>query len=152
MTTDLLRPSLQRAHARWLEDVSAVLGAAQQPGAGTWARWTAVRYLQTTFLHRLEQERRMVRSVAAHLSEQQQTTLWALGELLDTLRAQLDHLVGLCHRAGEFASVAGKIQKALGYWCREVDEDLGPLAVEALPPGLRDEVEAGVALPEPAGV
>jgi hypothetical protein len=88
--------------------------------------------------------------VTERLSQEQRVTLWALGELLETLRIQVDHLVGLCHRAGEFGDVSAKICTALGHWCREVDEDLGPLAVTALPAAVRSGV--GLEIPEPAGV
>lgn len=145
-TTTLLRPSLQRRHAEWLAEVKAVLGAAQQPDAGIWERWTALHYLQTAFPSRLDEERRLVNSVMPRLSEAQRTTLWALGELLETLRSQLDHLVGLCHRAGEFHVVAAKIQTALDYWCHEVDEDVGPFASTVVPTELGGTPAARVAV------
>ena len=79
----------------------------------------------------------MVQWVAGQLTEEQRTLLWALGELLEALRGQLDHLVGLCHRAEEFAAVTQKILTALRHWCREVDQHLGSLRPTALPAELR---------------
>jgi isopentenyl phosphate kinase len=35
--------------------------------------------------------------------------------------------VGLCHHAKEFASLAVTLLSALEYWCREVEESLGPV-------------------------
>lgn len=148
MRSDVLRPYLAREHAQWLAEVTATLSAAQHPDAGAWARWNALRYLQTTFPHRLAEERRLVESVAARLRDDQRATLWALGELLDSLRCQVDHLIGLCHRADDFSTITGKIVTALQHWCRTVEADLGPLSWSAVPPELREGL--GGAVPEPA--
>lgn len=134
----VLRPQLEREHARWIEEVRAALEPAQRADAGAWARWNALRYLQSVFPARLDQERRMVQSVSAALSDDQRDNLWALGELLDVLREHLDHLVGLCHRAAQFSTVTGKILMALDHWCRAVEADLGPMPVTAVSPGTRD--------------
>lgn len=150
MRRDMLRPYLAGEHAQWLDEVTAMLSAAQQPDAGAWARWSALRYLQTTFPHRLAEERRLVDSVAARLSDDQRATLWALGELLDSLRCQLDHLIGLCHRADDFSTITRKIVTALQHWCRAVEADLGPLHWSAVPAELREGL--GRAIAEPAAV
>lgn len=150
MRRDTLRAYLAGEHARWLDEVTAMLSAAQQPEAGAWARWSGLRYLQTTFPHRLTEERRLVDSVAARLSDDQRATLWALGELLDSLRCQLDHLIGLCHRADDFSTITRKIVTALQHWCRAVEADLGPLPWSAVPAELREGL--GGAIAEPAAV
>jgi hypothetical protein len=150
MRHDVLRPYLAAEHAQWLDEVTEVLAAAQQPEAGAWARWSALRYLQTTFPHRLAEERRLVESVAARLSEEQRATLWALGELLDALRSQLDHLIGLCHRADEFSTITRKLVTALQHWCRAVEVDVGPVRWSAVPTELREALDGAIAEPAAA--
>lgn len=133
MAPKSLRPALEREHRLWIEDVAAALEPGSRPDAGTWARWTALRYLRTTFAARLDQERQMVEGMAADLTEDQREILWALGELLDALRQQLDHLIGLCHQAQQFSLVTGKIVMTLGHWCRAVEDGLGPHAITVMP-------------------
>lgn len=128
-----LRPALEREHRQWIEEVMGALEPAQRPDAGVWARWDALRYLQTTFSARLDRERRMVEAVLPALDDVQRETLWALGELLDALRQQLDHLIGLCQRAEQFSTVTGRIVTALRHWCRAVEDDIGPLSATAIP-------------------
>ena len=137
-TKELLRPRLEREHARWIEEVRAALEPAQRADAGAWARWNALRYLQSTFPARLDQERRMVQSASGALSDDQRDNLWALSELLDALREHLDHLVGLCHRAEQFSTVTDKILTALSHWCRAVEADLGPMPATTVSPTTRD--------------
>jgi hypothetical protein len=133
MTPARLRPVLEREHRQWIQEVVAVVEPASRSDAGTWARWNALRYLQTTFPARLDQERRLVDGMTADLTEDQREILWALGELLDALRLQLDHLVGLCHQAAQFAQVTGKILATLRHWCRAVEEALGPRPIAVMP-------------------
>jgi hypothetical protein len=150
MTTESLLAALEREHRQWIDEVVAALAPAKAPDAGPWARWNALRYLQTTLPAHLDRERRLVQGLAAELTDDQQETVWALGELLEAQRAQLGHLIGLCHRAEQFATVTGKIVTALRHWCRAVENDLGPLMVEAMPRRSR-EVLARLA-PETVGV
>lgn len=133
MTPQRLLPALEREHRQWIQEVVAALEPASRPDAGTWARWNALQYLQTTFPARLDKERRMVSGMDADLTEEQREILWALGELLDALRQQLDHLIGLCHHAGQFSQVTDKIVAALRRWCRAVEDGLGPLSVAIMP-------------------
>jgi hypothetical protein len=133
-----LRPVLEREHRQWIEEVMGALEPAQRPDAGVWARWDALRYLQTTFPARLDRERRMVDAVMPALGDAQRETLWALGELLDALRQQLDHLIGLCQRAEQFSTVTGRIVTALRHWCRAVEENIGPLSPAAIPAHSRE--------------
>lgn len=148
-TSKRLGPVLEREHRQWIQEVMAVLEPAERPGAGAWARWNALRYLQTTFPARLDQERRLIEGVVPGLTDEQREVLWALGELLDALRQQLDLLIGLCHRAEQFSAVTGRIVTALQHWCRAVENDLGPLTLGAMPRQSR-EVLAQLA-PETAG-
>jgi hypothetical protein len=150
MTPERLLPVLEREHRQWIQEVTAILELANRPDAGAWARWNALRYLQTTFPARLDKERRLVEGVAADLTDEQCEILWALGELLDALRQHLDHLIGLCHRADHFSVLTGKILTALRHWCRAVEDDLGPLAIAVMPRDSR-EVLAQLA-PETAAI
>jgi hypothetical protein len=133
MTTERLRPVLEREHLQWIQEVIAVVEPASRSDAGVWARWSALRYLQTTFPERLERERRLVEGMSADLTDDQREILWALAELLDALRLQLDHLIGLCHQAPQFALVTGKILTTLQHWCRAVEAGLGLRVVAILP-------------------
>jgi hypothetical protein len=152
MRGELLRPRLQRAHASWLEEVAEALGPAQRVEAGPWGRWNAPRYLETAFTERVARERQIVREAAPRLTEPQLARLWPLGELLDLLPAYIGHQVGLCHRAGEFSALTGRLEATLGRWCRAVEEELGALPASALPGEPQEahrvaapiEVEAGV--------
>ena len=138
MATELLRPRLAQEHEAWLEEMQDALGPAREVEAGTWARWNALRYLEATFPERVERERQMVRAVAERLTEPQRARLWALGELLELFPAYLARTIGLCHRAEEFGALTGRLEAALGRWCRAVEEDLGPLPATALPRELRE--------------
>lgn len=133
MTPTRLRPILEREHKQWIQEVMAVLEPAERPEAGPWARWNALRYLQTTFAERLVQERRLVKGILPDLTDEQREMLWALGELLDALRMHLDRLIGLCHRAEEFSSITRRILTALQHWCRAVENDLGSLSIAVIP-------------------
>jgi hypothetical protein len=137
MTTGTLRSLLVRQHTSWRAEVAAALGPAQQTDAGPWARWSALRYLEGTFPARVTRERLMVESVATRLSEDERAHLWALGELLEVLPAYLSHLVGLCHRANDYADVTSRVLTVLDRWCRAAEDALGPLPVGALPAQLR---------------
>lgn len=140
MKADVMGPALEREHAQWIEELRAVLEPAQKAEAGTWARWNALRYLQTTLPARLERERRLVDAAQSSLTADQRESLWALGELLDSLRQQLDQMISLCHQAERFASMTGKLLTALRYWCGAVERDLGTLSVTALRQASREEL------------
>ena len=132
-----LGPLLAREHAAWLDEVRRELGPAQAGTAGPWTRWHAIRYLEGAFVSRVNRERRLVDAVAGDLSDADQAQLWALGELLDVLPAYLAHLVGLCHRAGDFADVTARITAALGRWCKVSERAVGPLALESVPAAIQ---------------
>ncbi len=136
MTPERLRPVLEREHRQWIQEVAAVIEPASRSDAGVWARWNALRYLQTTFPERLDQERRLVEGMAEDLTDDQREILWALGGLLDALCLQLDHLIGLCHQAPQFALVTGNILTTLRHWCRAVEVGLGPRAIAVHAPAV----------------
>jgi hypothetical protein len=120
-------PFLQGTHERWLEEVRRILDPARDPEAGVWLRWRATRYLAETFARRFERERQAVASLHGHLTSAQAANLWVGGELLTHLVERLQHLAGLCHRAAEFSAVTLTLLTALEYWCRQVDDALGPI-------------------------
>ncbi len=120
-------------HARWLQGVRGVLEVARRADAGTWTRWSAIRYVNTVFSIRFEQERAAVDSPQQELEGSQRARLWAAAELIAALRWQLDHLVGACHHAAEFATLTLKLEGAIEHWCREVEAALGQLTWSDLP-------------------
>ena len=128
---------LREVHARWLQMVRGVFQMARRADAGTWTRWSAIRYINTAFSIRFGRERAAVDSLHRELEDSQRTRLWAAAELITTLRWQLDHLVGLCHHRAEFATVTLKLEGAIEHWCREVEAALGQLNWGEVPAGSR---------------
>lgn len=118
---------LREVHGPWLQVVRGVLKAARPADAGIWTRWSAIRYVNTVFSIRFEQERAAVDSLQQELEGSQRARLWAAAELIAALRWQLDHLVGACHHAAEFAILTLKLEGAIEHWCREVEAVLGQL-------------------------
>ena len=121
-----MRGYLGGLHDQWRDEVRGVLDPACDPAAGTWRRWRAVEYLQTGFRRRFQREQRAVASVHELLSPDQARHLWAGGELLSQLLDSLGR-VGLCQREAEFVPTMLNILNALEYWCRQVEESLGPV-------------------------
>jgi hypothetical protein len=140
MKADVMGPALEREHRQWIEELKAVLEPAQRAEAGTWARWNALRYLQTTFSARLDRERRLVERLQSALTGSERELLWALGELLAALRQQLDQMISLCHQPERFSSITGKLLTALEYWCGAVEKDLGALPIASLVSPSREEL------------
>jgi hypothetical protein len=114
-------------HDQWLQEVRGVLDPARDEQAGTWLRWRAMEYLETGFKRRFERERRAVFSLHGRLSGPQASHLWAGGELLVQLLESLGHRVGLCQRGKQFSSLALTVMNAVEYWCRQVEDALGPV-------------------------
>jgi hypothetical protein len=128
---------LRTIHASWLQEVRGVLNPARSADAGVWVRWTANRYIQTDLAHRLDLEREAITAARGLLTGDRQTHLWALGELLDSLRRYLDQAVGICQRAEEFSTVMLKLLRALGHWCDGVEDAVGQARWSDLPPASR---------------
>jgi hypothetical protein len=118
---------LQGTHEQWLQEVRSVLDPTRNETAGIWLRWRATDYLETGFKRRFEREQRAVYSLHDRLTGQQSTHLWAAGELVSQVLENMRHQVGLCHHAKQFASLAVTLESAVEYWCREVEESLGPV-------------------------
>lgn len=124
---------LRKVHAPWLRVVRGVLKAGRLADAGPWTRWSAIGYVNTVFSVQFERERAAVDSLHHRLEGSQRARLWAAAELIAALRWQLDHLVGVCHHAAEFATVTLKLDAALEHWCREVEAVLGHLTWSEVP-------------------
>jgi hypothetical protein len=135
-----LRPWLEEVNAAWMQEVLGVLDAARAADAGVWVRWGAVRYLDGTFAGRLQQSRGALERLRRHISDESAARLWAMGELLDQLRSQLDRVVALHQSSDDFSLMAVKFLRALGCWCREVECALGSFDRSALPPAAQTEV------------
>jgi hypothetical protein len=135
-----LRPWLEQVHGAWMQEVLGVIDTARATDAGVWVRWGAVRYLDSSFAGRLQQSRAALERLRPHLAGDAAARLWAVGELLDQLRSQLDRTVALHQSSDDFSAVAVKFLRALGCWCREVEQALGTVEWTALPGPARTEV------------
>jgi hypothetical protein len=122
-----MREYLGGLHEQWLEEVRRVIDPARQETAGVWLRWRAIEYLGAGFKRRFERERRAVFSLHDRLTGEQASHLWVGGELVTQLLDGLGRRVGLCQRGAEFASVSLTVMNALEYWCRQVEDALGPV-------------------------
>ena len=122
-----MRPYLAGLHEQWLEEIRRVLDPAREEGAGIWRRWRALEYVQGGFRRRFERERRAVFSLHERLTADQAGHLWAGAELITQLLDGLRYRIGLCQCDADFASVALTLANAIEYWCREVEEALGPV-------------------------
>ncbi|HEY7479909.1 MAG TPA: hypothetical protein VH680_05300 [Gemmatimonadales bacterium] len=122
-----MRDYLTGLHEEWLEQVRSVLDPAREEAAGTWLRWRALEYLETGFKRRFERERRAVFSLHERLNGEQASHLWAGGELVAQLLDSLGRRVGLCQREALFLSVTATVMNAIEYWCRQVEDALGPV-------------------------
>ncbi|MGH7527146.1 MAG: hypothetical protein ACREMX_10630 [Gemmatimonadales bacterium] len=128
---------LQTIHASWLEEVRGILNPARREAAGVWTRWRANQYLRTDFAMRLDHGRDAITGARRLLTGTQQVNRWALGELLDLLRRHLDGAVGICQRPEEFSSMTLKLLVALGHWCDGVEDAMGHVRWNELPPASR---------------
>ena len=128
-------------HDQWLQEVRSVLDPAREEAAGIWLRWRAIEYLETGFKRRFERERRAVFSLHGRLTGGQASHLWAGGELVVQLLNGMGQCVGLCHRAEQFSSLALTVMTALEYWCRQVEDALGPVRWGDVPPPSRSLFE-----------
>lgn len=135
-----LRPWLEGVHGAWMQEVLGVIDGARATDAGVWVRWGAVRYLDSTFAGRLQHARAALERLRPHYPDEAAARLWAVGELLDQLRGQLDRVVALHQSGDEFSSVAVKFLRALGCWCREVEQASGSLEWRSLPQAAQAEV------------
>ena len=124
---------LQEIHGPWLQETRGFLDSARRPEAGIHCRWRAVRYLNTTVSPRFEIERAGVETLGQMVEPGHAAQLWLAAELMATLDWQLDHEVGLCHRAGKFSVLTHKFEKAMVHWCGAVEDALGGLSWGEIP-------------------
>lgn len=136
-----MRAYLGGLHEQWLEEVRRVIDPARQVTAGTWLRWRAIEYLGTGFKRRFERERLAVSSLHQRFPADQASHLWVGEELVTQLLESLGRRVGLCQREAEFASVTLTLINALEYWCRQVEDALGPVRWGEVPPESRSLFE-----------
>jgi hypothetical protein len=92
-----------------------------------------VRYLNTIVSPRFEIERAGVETVGQMVEPGHAAQLWLAAELMVTLDWQLDHELGLCHRAGEFSGLTQKFERALAHWCGAVEDALRTFTLGELP-------------------
>ena len=128
-----LLTALQEIHGSWLQEIRKALDSARHPGAGIHCRWRAVRYLNTIVSPRFEIERAGVETLGQMVEPGHAAQLWLAAELMASLDWQLDHELGLCHRAGEFSVLTQKFEKAMAHWCGAVEDALGNLSWGELP-------------------
>jgi hypothetical protein len=118
---------LRWIHATWRDELRGVLEPARRSEAGIWTRWNAIQRLDRFMVEKFSRSDELLRRLRHTIPEDDSTRLWAAGELLDSLHWQLDHLVGICHRAEEFSLVTLKFLEAFSFWCREVEDALGSM-------------------------
>ena len=128
-----LLTALQEIHGSWLQEIRKVLDSARGPEAGIQCRWRAVRYLSTIVSPRFEIERAGIETLGQMVEPGHAAQLWLAAELMATLGWQLDHELGLCHRAGEFSVFTRKFERAMVHWCEAVENALGGLTWAEMP-------------------
>ena len=106
-------------HRQWLQDLRARVENTKAKDRNVWARWEAIRYVDTVFSGQFDGERRVIGRIT------EGPVLWVAGELVSNLRWQLRNSVGLCHHHAEFSLVMGKLVRALEYWFAAVEEVVG---------------------------
>jgi hypothetical protein len=136
-----LRPMVAHWHQHMRCEFDRVLLAACEPGAGVWARWGAVRLLDTELRPILRVERDLVDAALDAVTRADAEQLWTLGELLEAFGDRLCELGRSGQRAGDFAHTAEKYRLALEYWCRAVEGSVGRLEREAVPETLVDRLD-----------
>lgn len=137
-----LGPRLERIHRQWLRELRARMEQPKAKDRNIWARWEVIRYLDTEFSHRFDQERSAIGRIA------EGPVLWVAGELVSNLLWQLRNNVGLCHHGAEFSSLSGKLVRAVEYWFTTVEDVVGPARWGDLSPEARAELASvGIDLP-----
>ena len=131
---DRLGPQLEQMHRQWLQDLRTTVGEAKAEDRDIWARWKAIRYVDTVFSGQFDRERSAINRLA------EGPLLWVAGELVANLRWQLRNCVGLCHRETEFSVLTGKLVRAVEYWFGTVEDIVGPIRLADLSPKAREEL------------
>lgn len=131
---------LEPIHRACLRDLRAFVGAVTAKDRDIWARWNAIRYVDTVFSGRFDRERHAIEELRHTLPAEDVDRLWVNGELVGALRWQLRNSVGLCHHGAEFAEISSKLLRAVQCWFVAVSTITGNLAWEALPAGVQDDI------------
>lgn len=116
-----LGPLLGEMHQQWLQELRAKVERARTKDRDIWARWEAVRYVDTVFSGRFDRERTAINRLA------ESALLWVGAELVSNLRWQLRNSVGLCHHGTEFSNLTDKLIRAVEYWFAAVEDIAGPI-------------------------
>ena len=116
-----LGPSLGEMHRQWLQELRAKVERARAKDRDIWARWQAVRYVDTVFSGRFDRESGAINRLA------ESSLLWVSAELVSNLRWQLRNSVGLCHHGAEFSILTDKLIRAVEYWFAAVEDVAGPI-------------------------
>jgi len=123
-------------HRQWLQELRARVEKAKAKDRDIWARWEAVRYVDTVFSGRFDRERSALNRLA------DSALLWVAGELVSNLRWHLRNRVGLCHHETEFAVLMDKLVRAVEYWFATVEDIVGPITWADLSPEARQELSS----------
>lgn len=130
---------IERMHRTCLGDLRAAIESSKAQDS-IWSRWNAIRYVDTELSARFDRERSAVERLSRNIDANDVTRLWVAGELVTMLRGYLRASAGLCHRAAEFATVSGKLLKAVEYWFAAVEDVVGPLSLDDLPAQVRQDL------------
>ncbi len=138
---DRLSATLTRAHGNLRRELEGALLVACEPQAGVWDRWGAVRLIDTEIRPGLRAERDLVDTVIGVVPRADAEHLWTLGELLEALGDRLCELGRTGQRALEFTRTSEKYRLAFEYWCRAVEDSVGPLNTGTIPGKLVHRLE-----------
>jgi hypothetical protein len=116
-----LGPPLGEMHRQWLQELRAKVERTKAKDRDIWARWEAVRYVDTVFSGRFDRERTAINRLA------DSAQLWVSAELVSNLRWQLRNSVGLCHHGTQFSILMDKLIRAVAYWFAAVEDIAGPI-------------------------
>ena len=134
LSTRRLEDRLKQMHRDWLANLRVAVERVDAKDSVVWARWKAIRYVDTVFSAQFERERRVVvEGLSPAIDEDQVTPLWVAGELVALVRWQLRHLVGLCHHGAEYSAVTAKLLTAVDHWFAAVEEAVAAASWEAVP-------------------
>jgi hypothetical protein len=111
---------------------------AKEQDRDIWARWNAVRYIDTTFSGRFDRERLAIQRLEHTVTAADADRLWATGELVAALRWRLRNTVGLCHHEAEFAVLGSTLLRAVECWFAAVETTVGTLPWDDVPAQVRE--------------
>jgi hypothetical protein len=113
---------------------------AKEQDRDIWARWNAVRYIDTIFSGRFDRERLAIQRLEHTVTAADADRLWATGELVAALRWRLRNTVGLCHHQAEFAILCSTLLRAVECWFAAVESTVGALPWDDVPAQTREDL------------